>query len=192
MSLGGNVAENFRNRKGYFSLNVQVVCNAQLQILDIVARWPGASHDSHIFNNSGVRMKLEAGEFGHGVLLGDSGYPLRSYLLTPLEQPRTAAEHVYNEAQIRTRNVVERTFGVWKRRFPVLSIGIRTHLQLAQAIIVASAVVHNIACANHDELIADQVEDNINADPDGAREVEQDHAGVAVRNSVIRYFAHRL
>ncbi|KAI4454285.1 hypothetical protein MML48_10g00001223 [Holotrichia oblita] len=117
---------------------------------------------------------------------GDSGYPLRSYLLTPLDQPRTAAEHLYNEAQIRTRNIIERTFGIWKRRFPILSLGIRTKLELAQAIIVASAVVHNLACAHHDEL-PDDIE-NVE-DPIGdAREVDQNHVGVAVRNSLIRYF----
>ncbi|KAK9685604.1 DDE superfamily endonuclease [Popillia japonica] len=33
-SPGGNMAENFRNRKGYFSLNVQVVCNATTKITD--------------------------------------------------------------------------------------------------------------------------------------------------------------
>ncbi|VVC38747.1 Hypothetical protein CINCED_3A015893 [Cinara cedri] len=37
-SPGGNIAEVYRNRKGYFSLNVQVVGGSSLEILDIVAR----------------------------------------------------------------------------------------------------------------------------------------------------------
>lgn len=109
----GNHAENFRNRKGYFSLNVQAACDHQLKIRDIVARWPGATHDSNIFNNSSLKARFEntiQGKF----ILGDSGYPSLKYLMTPLLNPVTAAEVLYNEAQIRTRNVVRRTFGVWK------------------------------------------------------------------------------
>lgn len=47
----GNDAEYFRCRKGWFAWNVQVVCDVQLQILGIVARWPGATHDQPVFNN---------------------------------------------------------------------------------------------------------------------------------------------
>jgi len=33
-----NIGEKFRNRKGYFSINVQAVCNSNLQFTNIVAR----------------------------------------------------------------------------------------------------------------------------------------------------------
>ncbi|KAJ8978100.1 hypothetical protein NQ317_018966 [Molorchus minor] len=39
----GDQAENFRNRKEYYSFNVQTICDANLCIRDIVARWPGSS-----------------------------------------------------------------------------------------------------------------------------------------------------
>ncbi|XP_011705880.1 PREDICTED: putative nuclease HARBI1 [Wasmannia auropunctata] len=48
----GENAELFRNRKDYFSLNVQAVCNSNLEITNVVARWQGSVHDSTIFNNS--------------------------------------------------------------------------------------------------------------------------------------------
>ncbi|XP_044262631.1 putative nuclease HARBI1 [Tribolium madens] len=51
-SPGGANAELYRNRKGYFSINVQAVCDANLKLLHIVSRWPGSVHDSTIFNNS--------------------------------------------------------------------------------------------------------------------------------------------
>lgn len=82
--------------------------------------------------------------------LGDSGYPLKSYFLTPVHNPRTRAEQLYNEAHIRTRNVVERTIGLWKRRFPALCYGIRCKIQTT--LIVATAVLHNIARKMHDDL----------------------------------------
>jgi len=54
-SPGGDTAELYRNRKGYFSINVQTVCNARLMITDIVARWYGSTHDATIFSNSALR-----------------------------------------------------------------------------------------------------------------------------------------
>jgi len=35
--------EQYRNRKGYFSLNLQALVNANLEFLDVVARWPGTA-----------------------------------------------------------------------------------------------------------------------------------------------------
>lgn len=70
---GGEDAEIYRNRKGWFSINVQVVCDANLKLLDVVARWPGSAHDNTIFNNSRVRRKFEEGSFPNCVLLGRYG-----------------------------------------------------------------------------------------------------------------------
>jgi len=147
--VGGEDAELFRNRKGYFSLNTQVTCNSNLEITDIVARWQGSVHDSTIFNNSRLRANFENGTY-NGLLLGDSAYPLKQYLLTPLLNPQTAAEQLYNESHIRTRNIIERLFGIWKRRFPILALGMRYHLHRVMTIIVATAVLHNIARRNNE------------------------------------------
>lgn len=37
-SPGGDTAEAYRNRKNFFSINVQIICDANLRIQDIVAR----------------------------------------------------------------------------------------------------------------------------------------------------------
>ncbi|XP_008185493.1 putative nuclease HARBI1 [Acyrthosiphon pisum] len=144
-SPGGEVPESYRNRKGYFSLNVQVICNSNLEITDIVARYPGCTHDARIWRQCQRRARFERGEYGDAVLVGDSGYGCRRYMMTPLDQCHTEAEHLYNESQIRTRNPVERTFGVWKRRFPALALGLRVKLKNILPIITATAVLHNIA-----------------------------------------------
>jgi len=124
-SPGGESAELFRNRKGYFSLNVQAVVAADLRVTNVVARWHGSAHDATIFSNSHLCARFEAKEFGRGYLLGDAGYPCRPYLLTPVASPQTEAQQRYNFAHIQTRNVVERAFGVVKRRFPCLRLGLR-------------------------------------------------------------------
>lgn len=150
-SPGGPYAETYRNRKGFFSLNVQVVGDSKCTIRNIVARWPGSSHDSNIFRNSRLRSDFEDRQFEDNLLVGDSGYAVKSYLITPLLNPQTPAENLFNEAQIRTRNAIERLFGIWKRRFPILAVGIRLNIEKVEAVIVACAVLHNIAIQMNDE-----------------------------------------
>lgn len=55
-SPGGEDAERYRNRKGYFSINVQAVGRYDLIIMDLVARWPGSSHDSFIYDMSKLKV----------------------------------------------------------------------------------------------------------------------------------------
>lgn len=85
------------------------------------------------------------GEMGDSLLMADSGYALKKYVMTPIARPQTIGQNRYNEAQTRTRNPVERSYGVWKRRFPILAKGINVHVKFVQSIIVATAVLHNIA-----------------------------------------------
>lgn len=62
----------FINRKNYHSINVQIICDAKLTILNMVARWPGGTHDSFILQNSSVGIKLRDGALqGRSHLLGE-------------------------------------------------------------------------------------------------------------------------
>ncbi|CAI6358096.1 unnamed protein product [Macrosiphum euphorbiae] len=152
-SPNSDIGERFRNRKGYFSFNVQVICNSNMEIMNIVSRWPGSVHDSTIFDNSLVRAKFENHEYGNNVfLIGDGGYPCRNYLMTPLLNTSTQAEENYQRAHIATRNVIERVFGVWKRRFPVLAVRILTQLSTSMKTIVATAVLYNMLLQQRDEM----------------------------------------
>ncbi|CAB3231326.1 unnamed protein product [Arctia plantaginis] len=143
-SPGGDDAELFRNRKSYMSINMQTISSPNLLITDIVARWPGSTHDSTIYQNSRRYERFERGDYQGSYLLGDSGYPLKSHLLTPYLNPATVGQQRYNTAHIKTRNVVERQYGVLKRRFPVLALGLRLKLQNAINVILACCILHNI------------------------------------------------
>nr|CAI5843088.1 unnamed protein product [Callosobruchus analis] len=106
-SPGGDDAEIYRTRKQFFGVNVQTVSDCRLRIRNIVARWPGSTHDETIFNNSHLKRQFEEGVFKNYLLVGDAGYHLRQYLMTKLQHVNTAADNLYNESIIRTRNVVE-------------------------------------------------------------------------------------
>ncbi|KAG5885132.1 hypothetical protein JTB14_031988 [Gonioctena quinquepunctata] len=70
------------------------------KIIDLVVRWRGSAHKSKIFENPALKMKLLNGEMRNGVLVGDQGYRLQSFLLTFLGETDNEAERLYNEAQI--------------------------------------------------------------------------------------------
>lgn len=88
--------------------------------------------------------------------LGDSGYPLEPWLMTPLEQNNlTAGQEHYNAAHKSIRNVVERCIGVIKGRFRCLHKHRALHYKplVAAKIIYSCAVLHNICVERGEEDI---------------------------------------
>ena len=78
-----SIAEHFFvNRKNYHSITIQGVCDANMKFLNIVAKWQGSTHDALIWANSNLREMFENHTIPNGWLLGDSGYPLRPWLMT--------------------------------------------------------------------------------------------------------------
>ncbi|CAH2109188.1 unnamed protein product [Euphydryas editha] len=111
------------NRKGYHSINTQLICDANLCIINVNALFPGSSHDSFIWNQSKVSEimeQLHRHGTGRYYLIGDCGYPLRPWLHTPIPEPQPGSEENYNKAFKSARSTIERCNGVLKSRFPIL------------------------------------------------------------------------
>lgn len=139
------------NRKGYHSINVQLICDSRLRIINVNARYPGSTHDAYIWGNSNILnffTNLHAQGHTNYYLLGDTGYPLRTWLLTPLEGelPENSPEWNYNAAQKRTRCLIERCNGVLKMRFRCLLKHRVLHYRpsVACRIINSCVVLHNM------------------------------------------------
>ena len=162
-------AENtFVCRKGYHALNIQGIVDSSLKFINIVSKWPGNTHDAFVWNFSKVSTDFETGVLNRGWLLGDSAYPLKPWLLTPVLNPNTESEQNYNRAHKKTRAVVERAFGLWKSRFRCLHKS-GGHLMYTpdkcSRIITATAVLHNICIARNvpypeEELVVDYAGDD--------------------------------
>ncbi|KAJ8914122.1 hypothetical protein NQ315_016198 [Exocentrus adspersus] len=117
------------------------ICDYNLKILNVNAQFPGATHDSFIWRNSNIKQHLEA-EYNRGNrnswLLGDSGYPLQPWLMTPFLNPLlNSPQSIYNNAHIQARNCIERLKGVLKSKF-------RCTLRKCGNIINVCAILHNI------------------------------------------------
>ena len=109
----------FVNGKNFHSINIQAICDSDLKFIDIVAKWLGGTHDAFIWRQSGVDHKISNGEIPivNCWFLGDSGYPLRANLLTPILSPETPGQRRYNRAFVIARKNIESAFEVWKSRW---------------------------------------------------------------------------
>ncbi|XP_026482249.1 putative nuclease HARBI1 [Ctenocephalides felis] len=78
----------YMNRKGYYSINIEVICDADERILFASSRYPGSTHDAAICKVSAVRALLTRNaDDDETYLLGNSSYPLEHCLLTPYRIP---------------------------------------------------------------------------------------------------------
>jgi hypothetical protein len=149
---------------------------------NVVAKWPGSTHDSHIFRTSSVAQDLAGTHLENGVLLGDRGYACMPFLMTPYLEPETQSQRRFNRAHRVTRSLIERTFGVLKRRFYVLHGQVRMCPERVCVIVVACCVLHNIAIDYNEPLHEEEeeplVEENINIPYNGV------NTGAAVRNHI--------
>lgn len=84
---------------------------------------------------------------------------------------------------------MERTYGVWKRRFPCLSRGLTNKLICSTTIVVACAVLHNLSLIFNDvipeEDIPDDLDDELNAEIPVPQVNQQPADGFAFREALI-------
>lgn len=147
----------FSVRKSCHTKNVQIICDANLRILSINARFGGSTHDSYIWRrsqiNSYMQQMYEQGE-RNTWLLGDSGYGLSPWLMIPASPAEIRQIEVnekirfeeYNRRHRSARNGIERLNGVLKARFRILSKDSMLRYTPAKCgrIINCCAILHNI------------------------------------------------
>lgn len=136
----------YLNRKGIHCVSCQLVCDARGLLLSAETHWPGSLQDSEVLEQSALLKELQ--ETTEGWLLGDGRYPLRTWLMTPLDSPESAAEMQYNLAHTATHEIVDRTFRAIQTRFKCLD-GTKGCLQYSpersSSILLACCVLHNAA-----------------------------------------------
>lgn len=67
---------------------LQVVCDDTLLLTNIYTGWPGSTHDARVLRNSELFTRAEAGSCidPDKLIIGDSAYPLKPWLVTPFRQ----------------------------------------------------------------------------------------------------------
>ncbi|XP_046684659.1 putative nuclease HARBI1 [Homalodisca vitripennis] len=94
-------------------------------------------------------------------LLGDSGYGIAPWLITPYKPPQNEQQRNFNLQHAMERVVIERVFGQLKKLFPVLGNCIRVSLDRVPKTIISCAVLHNVG--KHLNMFDnDNIEDDFN------------------------------
>jgi hypothetical protein len=74
----------YLNRKGFYSINVQIIVDAHLNIMHMNARFPGSVHGAAIWMMSNISRHLKSLYLNENInwhIIGDEGYPLNPWLL---------------------------------------------------------------------------------------------------------------
>nr|XP_050042529.2 putative nuclease HARBI1 [Dermacentor andersoni] len=159
-------------RKGYYALNTMFICDAGMRILAVDPLRPGSDHDAHVWRTTWLRRRFLEGHIAKAGehLLGDSGYPLEPWLLTPVtgHPPIHTAEGRYNTAHAAMRSVVERCIGLLKSCFRCLERYRALHYEPERAanIVAACAVLHNLCLDEGDVFLDDVSDDSSNSSSD--------------------------
>ncbi|XP_029938329.1 protein ALP1-like [Salarias fasciatus] len=149
----------YLNYKGFFSINMQAICDANGRFLDIFVGYPGAVHDTRILKNSPF-YKAQLYPPAEYILLGDGGYPCLATpisLLTPYREPvRDRSESRFNYHHSRARSIIERAFGVLKTRWrSTLFRALEVRPTFSPVVIATCAFLHNVCLDNGDVLEPD-------------------------------------
>ena len=104
--------DEYINRKGKPTLNIQATCNAKEMFTSVDVSWPGSVHDARIWQNSHVRQVMLTSQ--NTVLVGDNGYGIELWLMTPFNNPINRTERAFNALLKSERVIIERCFGQLK------------------------------------------------------------------------------
>ena len=155
------------NRKGFHSVVIQAVCNHRMFFTDCFVGYPGSTHDARVMKNSNLYVRVvesvDSTFPNASYLLGDSAYPLSSWLMTPYRDNGhlTAKQKNYNFLHSSTRMVIERAFALLKGRFRRLKYVDMDRLEDLPDMVLAACTLHNICIMSEDDI-----DDFLNEDGD--------------------------
>lgn len=147
------------NYKGFFSIVLMAVVNADYQFLYVDVGAEGRMSDGGVFAHCSLSEALATGclhipapkkllpQHHSSVpyyLICDDAFPLKEYMMKPFsKRSLTEAERICNYRFSRARRVVENAFGILAAVFRVLHTPILLQPEKAEKVVLAVCVLHN-------------------------------------------------
>lgn len=131
------------------SINTMMVSGPKYQFFYLSAKRPGNCSDQRVLRLSTLAHRFDRDNWRplpKAILLGDSGYQLREWLITPILGINTTdAEEEFNRRQKKTRRIVECSFGILKKRYACLEKLRLPSPEFSAAVIKTCVILHNIS-----------------------------------------------
>ena len=108
--------ENYYNRKSFYSVLLQGICDFNMKFTDCYVGWPESVHDSQVLQRSDLYTRIITDKDqlfpSDTYKIGDAVYPLHTWLLTPFRDNGHLRDEQkkYNYIHSSTRMVIERAF----------------------------------------------------------------------------------
>lgn len=142
-------------KSGGYSINCQAVVDSSKRFLDIFVGMPGCTNDSRMLRRSALYHRGQRGQLWDSsytfngflpFLIGDSGYPLLSWLMVPnrRHENMSIANALFNRRLSRGRGVVENAFALLKQSFRELHLKSDLNVNFFPDVVCACAILHNV------------------------------------------------
>lgn len=141
-------AASYINRKGFYSVVLQAVCDHEMRFLHCSVGEAGSMHDARVLRRSAVQGMLDHDHFPLGShLVGDAAYPIGPYLMTPYRDNGhlSVSQKRFNKRLSQARVTIERAFGLLKNRFRRLFRVETRRPDIIVTAIISACILHN-AC----------------------------------------------
>ncbi|KAI0491922.1 hypothetical protein KFK09_026184 [Dendrobium nobile] len=137
--------------------NVMATCDFDMCFTFVSAGWKGSAHDARIFKHAVTNPKFNFPKPPTGkYYLVDAAYPLKKGYLKPYpdtryhladfargSQPIRGYREVFNKRHSSLRSIIERTFGVWKKKWRILHDMPNYPLKKQCQIVIGTMALHN-------------------------------------------------
>ncbi|KAK7364679.1 hypothetical protein VNO80_13420 [Phaseolus coccineus] len=204
-------AARFRGRKDWPTQNIFAACDFDMKFTYVLAGWEGTASDSRILKDALVRddpLVIPEGKY----YLGDAGFMLKQNIITPYRGVRyhlkeysrrgpQNAKELFNLRHSSLRNVIERSFGVLKKRFPIIASGTEPHYDVdtMTKIVLACCILHNfLRGVDNDDSLLQEVDNELlqeDVQPSTTDAREQDyrlgsHIRDTIANEMWQHYVH--
>ena len=162
--------DTFSNWRGFFSIHLMTVSDANDRLTDVCVGWPGGMHEAEVLDSGPLSAQLSRDELrevyipGDCFMVGAETLPLRPWLMTPYRAsrlpPNDTRKHYYNSKLLQTAEMGKRAVGVLRARFRRLSFVDTKSVKKAVMLTCASCVLHNMCLTLEDRWGEELVEED--------------------------------
>eukprot|EP01018_Ginkgo_biloba_P021597 Gb_09563 [translate_table: standard] len=167
------------DRDHNYSMVLQAIVDSNMRFMDVFTSWPGSINDARLLRNSSFNRLCGGGERLNGpsiciglfdmreYIIGDGGYPLLPWLITPFSGVLTNSQREFNFKLFSTRIIVECAFRRLKNSWRILHTKLcHPNLQLLPQTILVCCILHNMLLSFGEEdndLLDDiaEIEENV-------------------------------